>query len=848
MNCPRCRTELSADSRFCASCGEPLAGSESTQTMAEAGPIFAPGDLFAGRYRIIDEAGRGGMGIVYKAIDTKIEERIALKILAPEIAHDPRALERFRRELKSARLVTHKNVLRVHDLGESEGIAFLTMEFAPGQTLKSILAMAVNFDPKTALNYARQICDGLAEAHRAGIIHRDLKPQNLMIDDRNRLRIMDFGIARPMAGEGPTREGVRIGTPSYMAPEQAEGRKVDARTDLYAVGAILYEMLTGRLPFERHPTSTPPSHRKTGHPPPPSTINPLVPASLDAVIQKCLAEDPGGRFASAEALNEALASVAAEIDPAESAMMTPPPLAENASRRARRGFRPAVVAAGLIAAAALTFFLLSRRDSLPWPEGWDARLAVLPMSDTSPARDQAMFCNGMTHDLRDKLGAAGGLKIISEFSSNQFVEKPSGPTEIGRILGARHILDGRLNLQDGVLSVKVLLGDARTGRVWTMPYNGRAGEYFAIQDQIVADVMEELKDYRASAVPPTPSPADPASIEAYTEYLMGRRFESRYRELDAALDFEESARFYRAALAHDPRYTLAFRGLGDLHEARFVKGNDPTDLAIMLENFRKAFDTNPRWPDAIVALGWSYFYQQNPDEAYRFFRQARDAAPDQASVLLNVGAFLRSIGLFEKAVAYLQRAIEKSREIDPLSISPAIHLASCQIALGRTGEAEKTLRATRTIDPANTRIRILLAGLFLGRKDLKSAQAEIDSIGDPVRLPPTLRRQYDNNRIWLAAARGDEPGARQLIQSSDRPFSYEIINAYCALGLKEEALAGIRDGLERGFRVVKDFLYRYPILVNNPALDVLRGDPRFQKILATQKEIYDKMMKSYTGL
>lgn len=846
MNCPRCRTKLSADSRFCASCGEPLAGSESTRTMAEAGPVLAPGDVFAGRYRIIDEAGRGGMGIVYKALDTKIEERIALKILSPEIAHDPRSLERFRRELKSARLVTHKNVVRVHDLGEAEGIAFLTMEFAPGQTLKNLLAMAANFDPKTALKYARQICDGLAEAHRAGIIHRDLKPQNLMIDDRNRLRIMDFGIARPAAGEKPTREGVRIGTPSYMAPEQAEGRKVDARTDLYAVGVILYEMVTGMLPFERNPSPTDPVRRKDGLPPPPSTINPLVPASMDAVIQKCLAKDPGGRFASAEALNEELASIAAEIDPEGSAAMTPPPSGENSARRFRRRFRLMVAAAALITAAALAVFLLTRRNS--WPAGWNARLAVLPMFDISPTRDQAIFCDGMTHDLRDKLGAAGGLKVISEFSSNQFGEKPSRPTEIGRILGARHILGGRLNLQGDILSVEISLGDARAGRVWTMPYNGRAGEYFAIQDQIVADVMEKLKGFRASAVPPTPSPEDPASLEAYTEYLMGRRFEGRFRELDAALDFEESARSYRAALAHDPRYTLAFRGLGDLYEARFVKGNDPTDLAIMIENFRKAFDANPRWPDAIVALGWSYFYQQNTDEAYRYFRRARDAAPDQAFVLLNVGAFLRSIGLFEKAIVYLQRAIEESRELDPLSVNPALQLASCQITLGRLGEAEKTLRTTQTIDPANSRVRLLLVRLFLGRKDLKSAQAEIDSIGDPARLPPTLRRQYDHNRIWMAAARGGEPEARRLIQSSDRPFSYEIINAYCALGLKEEALDGIRDGLERGFRVVKDYLYRYPILAQNPALDILRGDPRFQKILATQKEVYDQMMKSYSGL
>ncbi|MCX6561342.1 MAG: protein kinase [Candidatus Aminicenantes bacterium] len=817
--------------------------------MAGFDPALAPGTLFAGRYQIIEEAGRGGMGIVYKALDTTINERIALKILAPEIADDATGMERFRRELKSARQVTHANVVRVHDLGQAEGIAYLTMEFAPGQTLRSVLGMAGRLNPQTAVEYARQICDGLAAAHRAGIIHRDLKPQNLMVDDRHRLRIMDFGIARPLAGSGPTREGAMIGTPAYMAPEQVEGRDVDGRTDLYALGVILFEMTTGRLPFEAESNRAMARRRLESAAPSPASINPAIPASLDALILRCLVKEPSARPASAEALGVALAEIAAEIDPAAPAhpsVLRPTPSAALRSRRAPS----AAVAAGLIILAALGAYLFIFRGSgPPPPAGWTTRLAVLPLVDGSPGRDQAVLCDGMTHGLRGKLAAAGGLKIISEYSSNQFPGSPTGLAEIGRTLGARHILTGSLNIHDGMLTAEFALGDAQTGaEIWKRPYGGKVGDYFAIQALIADDVGERLAAFRTVKVAPTPSAADPASLEAYTDYLMGRRFEARYRDGDAAADFEDAAKLYRGALAHDARYTPALRGLGDLHEARFVKAGDPTDQALMLENYRNAFETNPALPDSMIAMGWSYFYQQNQEEAARYFKRARDAAPEQAPVLLSVGAYLRSIGLYEKAVVYLERAGEKSRETDPLSTNPAFQLAGCRGFLGQAAEAERILRGLGPAGPSQIRVRILLARQLLAQRKTAEARAELEAIGNPSALASTLRRAYDLNRLWLEAASGNGAEALRLIRASDRPFGYEIVNAYCLLGRKEEALASIRDGIDRGFLVVKDYLYRYPYLIGNKILDVLRADPRFRKILAKQKDLDTRLNAICAGL
>jgi serine/threonine protein kinase len=347
MRCPHCSADNRDDSRFCHQCATPLptpvpgTPPPDSPTLIAAFENLTRGTLFAGRYEIIEELGKGGMGSVYKAFDQKLQEVVALKIIRPELGFNAAAVERFKTELKNARKIAHRHVCRLYDLGEAGLVQFISMEYVEGEDLKKFIRRAGPIGAGRAVAIARQVAEGLAEAHRMGVIHRDLKPQNIMVDRDGRARIMDFGLSRFLESEGMTGTGVMLGTPEYMSPEQVELRDIDARSDLYAMGVILFEMVTGHVPFEgqtplavaiKHKSEPPPDARET---------NPLVPEPLVRIIYRCLEKDPGKRFQSADELAEALAalekdmpSIVREISKSEfrPAAKTPPPAAPKPRR------------------------------------------------------------------------------------------------------------------------------------------------------------------------------------------------------------------------------------------------------------------------------------------------------------------------------------------------------------------------------------------------------------------------------------------------------------------------------------------------------------------------------------
>jgi len=307
MKCLKCLADNPPDSRFCRKCASPLPAEEDlaisqTETLQLPATMLDRGTTFAERYEIIEELGKGGMGRVYKVYDKKIKEVVALKLIRPEISADENTIARFNNELRLARKISHRHVCRMYDLGEEGPSHFITMEYVPGEDLKRFIKRSGQLTVGKAVLITKQVCEGLAEAHNLGIIHRDLKPQNIMIDEDGNTRIMDFGIARFLEGEGMTTQGVMIGTPDYMAPEQAELEGVDQRSDIYALGIILFEMATGRVPFEgRTPLSVAMKHKNQA-PPNPRDLNAQVTEDLSRVILRCLEKEKSHRYQSVEDL------------------------------------------------------------------------------------------------------------------------------------------------------------------------------------------------------------------------------------------------------------------------------------------------------------------------------------------------------------------------------------------------------------------------------------------------------------------------------------------------------------------------------------------------------------------
>ncbi|MGZ7066082.1 MAG: protein kinase domain-containing protein, partial [Candidatus Aminicenantales bacterium] len=314
IKCPNCQAENPSDSKYCKECATALphpAGISGppTRTVETPREELTTGTLFASRYQIVEELGGGGMGKVYRALDTKVGEEIAVKIIKPEIAADKTTVERFKNELKIARKIVHKSVGRVYDLNEDKGTFYITMEYVRGEDLKAFIRSSGQMAVGTSLRVARQVAEGLAEAHKLGIIHRDLKPSNIMIDRDGNARIMDFGIARLVGARGMTGGNVMIGTPEYMSPEQVEGKEADPGTDLYSLGIVLFEMLTGRLPFEGETPLSVAVKQKSEPPPDPRKLNPQIPEDLGRIVLKCLEKAKDKRYRSAEEVLGDLARV-----------------------------------------------------------------------------------------------------------------------------------------------------------------------------------------------------------------------------------------------------------------------------------------------------------------------------------------------------------------------------------------------------------------------------------------------------------------------------------------------------------------------------------------------------------
>ena len=827
IKCPKCQSDNPDTQQYCGECGTQLIPSKEipiTETLETPKEELTTGSTFAGRYQIIEELGKGGMGSVYKAHDTEINEKVAIKLIKPEVAADKKTIERFRNELKFARKIRHKNVCQMYDLGEEKGTRFISMEYVPGEDLKRLIRKVGQMPVERTISIAKQVCEGLTEAHRLGVVHRDLKPQNVMVDEEGNARILDFGIARSLKAKGITGAGVMIGTPEYMSPEQAEVKEVDQRSDVYSLGVILYEMATGRVPFEGETPLGIAMKHKSEMPKDPKEINAQIPEDISRLILRCMEKDKEKRYQSAGEVNSELTRIEKGIPSTEREIPKRKPITSReitVTFGLKKLFIPALVVVAIVIVVVIILQLLPKKEAVPFPSSKHS-IAVLPFEDLSPEQDQAYFCDGIAAELINRLTNIENLKVPARASSFSFKGKELDVQEIGEKLNVNFLLVGSLQKAETRLRITVELVKVSDGYpLWSEKYEGNMEDFFALQDEISLAIVDSLKIKLLGGEKAKLVKRYTGNIEAYNLYLKGRFFwNKRERE-----DLEKSIEYFQEAIEKDPTYALAFSGLADAYN---MLGNN---LYIPpSEAFPKA---------KVAAL-----------KALEFDNSLAEAHTSLASILGNYEHDL------ERAERAYQHAIELKPGYATVHHWYAVHLA----LLGRHEEAIKEILRARELDPLSPRINANVGLLFYYAREYNRALAELEKsteffpehsanyfyamwvyaqmgrYEDAVSSSEhsfELEGQSGELRTWLAyiySLSGKRAEAQKrlsnIIEYSKQNFVPPICIArvYVGLGEKEEAFFWLNKGYSQNDAQLVD-------LKIDPTFDPLRSDPRYTELL-----------------